>query len=270
MRLQALALGIRSGAYIWYALGILIAFAVWEAAASALGQYRLPSSALIAPKFFVLLTESQALSFQGGGDDGYWPHLLHTIVFTIGASAIGVVTGVLFALAVARSAAIRAIAEVPIELLRTIPPLAAIPFILVWVGPGNVAQVMMVGYYIFVMIVITTLNAVSNINPVLPTFAATLGASRNRIFLTVILPALVPAIVGGLRVAVGIAWGVQIVAELMGGKFGMGRVFSAMISFQALDAIIVGIIWISLVAALVDLALVLLLRRITRWAPTLG
>ena len=109
----------------------------------------------------------------------------------------------------------------------------------------------------------------SNVNPVLPTFAATLGASRNRIFLTVVLPALVPAIVGGLRVAVGIAWGVQIVAELMGGKLGMGRVFSAMISFQALDAIIVGIIWISLAAALVDLALVLLLRRITRWAPSL-
>ena len=42
-----------------------------------------------------------------------------------------------------------------------------------------------------------------------------------------------------------------------------------MISFQALDAIIVGIIWISLVAALVDPALVLLLRRITRWAPSL-
>ena len=127
----------------------------------------------------------------------------------------------------------------------------------------------MVGCCIFVMIVITTLNAVSNIKPVLPTFAATLGASRNRIFLTVILPALVPAIVGGLRVAVGIAWGVQIVSELMGGKFGMGRVFSAMISFQAFDAIIVGIIWISIAAALVDLALVLLLRRITRWAPSL-
>ena len=47
------ASGIRSGAYLWYALGILIAFAVWEAAASALGQYRLPSSALIAPKFFL-------------------------------------------------------------------------------------------------------------------------------------------------------------------------------------------------------------------------
>ena len=102
------------------------------------------------------------------------------------------------------------------------PSSVAIPFILVRVGPGIVAQVMMVGYYIFVMIVITTLNAVSNTNPVLSTFAATLGASRNRIFLTVMLPALVPASVGGLRVAVGIAWGVQIAAELMAGKSAWG------------------------------------------------
>ncbi len=259
-----------SGAYLWYALGIVIAFIVWEAAALALGQYRLPSFSLIAPKFFILLTESQILSFQGGGDRGFWPHLLHTIAYTIGASAMGTVAGVAFALAVVRSRLLRAVTEVPIELLRTIPPLAAIPFILIWIGPGNPAQLMMVGYYIFVMMIIATLNAVANVNPILPTFAATLGAGPNRIFLTVLLPALTPAIVGALRVSLGIAWGIQIVAELMGGKLGMGRVFSAMISFQALDAIIVGIIWISLAAALFDLALVMSLRQITRWAPSLN
>ncbi|MCY4459852.1 MAG: ABC transporter permease subunit [Albidovulum sp.] len=254
-------------AYGWYVLGIAIAFVIWEAVAALLGNYRLPSFLLIAPEVFPLLVESRMLGFQGGGDDGYWPHLLHTIGYTVGASALGVFLGVSFALAVSRSRVLRAVTEVPIELLRTIPPLAAIPFILIWIGPGNPAQLMMVGYYVFVMMVVTTLNAAANINPVLPTFAATLGASRNRIFATVILPAMVPAIVGGLRVALGVAWGVQIVAELMGGKLGMGRVFSAMISFQALDAIIVGIIWVSLAAALVDFGLVLLMRRITRWAP---
>ena len=258
-----------SGAYGWYALGIAIALAVWEASAALLGHYRLPSFALIAPGLFPLLTESRMLGFQGGGDDGYWPHLLHTIGYTLGASALGVVFGVSFALAASRSRVLRAVTEVPIELLRTIPPLAAIPFILIWIGPGNPAQLMMVGYYVFVMMVVTTLNAAANINPVLLTFAATLGASRNRIFATVVLPAMIPTIVGGLRVAVGVAWGVQIVAELMGGKLGMGRVFSAMISFQALDAIIVGIIWVSLAAALVDFGLVLVMRRITRWAPAI-
>ena len=228
-----------SGACLWYALGIVIAFIAWEAAALTLGQYRLLSFSLIAPKFFSLLTESQVLSFQGGGDRGFRPHLLHTIAYTIGASAMSAVAGVAFALAVVRSRLLRAVTEVPIELLRTIPPLAAIPFILIWTGPGSPAQLMMVGYCIFVMMFIATLNAVANANPVLPTFAATLGAGPNRIFLTVVLPALIPAIVGALRVSLGIAWGIQIVAELMGGKLDMGRVLSAMISFQALGRVLI-------------------------------
>jgi ABC-type nitrate/sulfonate/bicarbonate transport system permease component len=256
------------GAYRWYALGILLSAAVWELAAMALGPYRLPSLETVALQLFPLLTSSKTLEFQGGGSQGYWPHLLHTIAFTLFSSLTGVVTGVAFGLAMARFKPIRAISEVPIELLRTIPPLAAVPFILIWIGPGDAAQIMMVSYYVFVIMVITTLNATINVNPVVATFAATLGAKENRIFRTVIFPAMLPTVVGGVRVAVGIAWSVQIVAELMGGRYGMGRAFSAMISFQALDAIIVGIIWLALIAAIVDAVLVVFIRRVTRWAPT--
>ena len=126
----------------------------------------------------------------------------------------------------------------------------------------------MVSYYVFVMMVVTTLNAAANVEPILPTFAATLGGSQNRVFRTVILPAMIPTIVGGVRVAIGIAWSVQVVAELMGGRFGMGRVFAAMVSFQALDAIVVGIAWLALSAAVVDFFLILLTRRLTRWMPS--
>ncbi|MEQ8964972.1 MAG: ABC transporter permease subunit [Azospirillaceae bacterium] len=246
---------------------MIVALLVWEGAAMALGPYRLPSLEVVGGKLFPLLTESQVLSFQGGGANGYWPHLFHTIGFTLTASAIGIVCGVGFGLLMARSRWFRAITEVPVELLRTIPPLAAIPFILIWIGPGDFAQILMVSYYVFVMMIVTTLNAAANVNPILPTFAGTLGASENRVFRTVILPAMTPTIAGGVRVAIGVAWGVQIVAELLGGRLGMGRVFSAMISFQALDAIIVGIIWISLAAAVVDLVLVQGIRRLTRWTP---
>ena len=68
--------------YPWYAFGILIAVAVWQLCALALGPYRLPSLVEVANKLFPLLTASAALSFQGGGDHGYLPHLLHTIGFT--------------------------------------------------------------------------------------------------------------------------------------------------------------------------------------------
>lgn len=80
-------------------------------------------------------------------------------------------------------------------------------------------------------------------------------------------PAMLPAIIGGFRVAVGIAWSVQVVAELMGGRLGMGRVFNAMISFQALDAIVVGIVWLAVSAALFDAILLRVARHLTRWMP---
>lgn len=255
-------------AYPWYALGILIFLAAWQLAASWLGPHRLPSLQSVGSQFFPMLTASPVLEFQGGGSHGYLPHLIHTILFTILGSAIGIASGVFFALLMMRSAVVRSIAELPIELLRSIPPLAAIPFILIWIGPGNPSELLMVGYYAFVMMVVTTLNAAANVDPILPTFAATLGANDNRVFRTVIFPAMIPAIAGGIRVAVGLAWSVQVVAELMGGRYGMGRAFAAMVSFQALDAIVVGIIWLALCAATLDLILVMLIRPLTRWVPT--
>ena len=261
-------LATRARAYPWYALGIILSLVIWEVMARVLGPFRLPPLTLVANQFFPLLTESKILRFQGGGEQGYTPHLLHTVGYTLTASGIGVVIGTSFGLAMARFPLLRALTVVPVELLRTIPPLAAIPFILIWIGPGNSAQLLMVSYYVGVMMVVSTITAAANIEPILPTYAATLGASETRIFCTVILPAMIPALVGGMRVAVGIAWGVQIVAELMGGQYGMGRVFSSMISFQALDAIVVGILWIALAAAIVDLVLLSVIRRITRWMPT--
>jgi ABC-type nitrate/sulfonate/bicarbonate transport system permease component len=214
------------------------------------------------------LTANAALSFQGAGDNGYLPHLVHTILYTLTGGTLGVAAGVVLGLFMARFQLLRSITELPIELLRTIPPLAAIPFVLIWIGPGNTSQLLMVSYYMFVMMVVTTLNAAANVEPILPTFAATLGANQTRIFSTVIVPAMMPTIVGGIRVAIGIAWSVQIVAELMGGRFGMGRAFAAMISFQALDAIVVGIAWLSLCAVAFDFILVIIIRRVTRWIPS--
>jgi ABC-type nitrate/sulfonate/bicarbonate transport system permease component len=254
--------------FVWGLMGVVLAAAVWQAAAARLGPYRLPPLEMIAPQIFPLLSESTLLEFQGGGSEGIWPHLRHTILFTLAGSAIGITAGIAIGLAMARWGKFRAIAELPIDVLRTIPPLAAIPFFLIWIGTTPLGQLMMVAFYTFVMLVVTTLNAAANVDPIYPRFAATLGANRNRIFRTVVLPAMMPAIAGGVRVAVGIALGVQVVAELMGGRQGMGQVFTMMISFQALDVIIVGIFWIAVAAVVIDLVLVWCIRRLTRWAPS--
>lgn len=252
---------------VWGLAGVAMAAVMWQIVATKLGPYRLPPLEMIAPQVFPLLRESTLLEFQGGGSAGLLPHLRHTILFTLAGSALGISAGIATGLAMARWGRFRTITEAPVEVLRTIPPLAAIPFFLIWIGTTPLGQLMMVAFYTFVILVVTTLNAAANVDPIYPCFAATLGANQNRIFRTIILPAMTPTIAGGIRVAVGIALGVQVVAELMGGRQGMGQVFNMMISFQALDVIIVGIFWIAVAALVIDQALVWAIRRMTRWMP---
>lgn len=256
-----------NSSYGWRLLGILIVAAVWELAATLLGAYRLPSLEAVGAEVFPLLRKSTLLEFQGGGGGGLLPHLLHTVLYTMAGSAIGISAGIFTGVAMALWPLLRGFTEMPIEVLRTIPPLAAVPFLLIWIGPTSSAQLVLVAFYTFVMLVVTTLNAARNVNPVYAQFAATLGADSIRTFRTVVLPAIVPVIAGGVRVAVGIAWGVQVVAEFLAGKQGMGQVFSRMISLQAIDVIIVGIFWITVAAVIVDLLIVVATRRLTSWVP---
>jgi ABC-type nitrate/sulfonate/bicarbonate transport system permease component len=66
-------------------------------------------------------------------------------------------------------------------------------------------------------------------------------------------------------VGIGVSRGIQIVTELMGAQQGMGQVFSMALPMQALNLVIVGILWITILAATMDLIFVCATRIITRW-----
>jgi NitT/TauT family transport system permease protein/sulfonate transport system permease protein len=92
-------------------------------------------------------------------------------------------------------------------------------------------------------------------------------ASKRQVYRTVVFPAIIPELVGGIRVAIGVSWGIQIVTELMGAQQRVGQVFSMAMPMQALDLIIVGVLWITILAATTDLLFVWAARIITRWVP---
>lgn len=249
------------------AIGLLITLAVWAGVASLLGPQRLPSPLALWPSIFTDLTSNKILEFQGGGSNGILPHLLYTIRQTLLGSALGAIIGVGIGLGAGRSEWFRAFIQLPIGFLRAVPPLAAVPFAVLWFGPAPAAQLGIVVFYVALMMVVTTDTAIANLDPLQQQFARTLGASENRVFGTVVLPAIVPDIVGGLRVAVGLAWGIEVIAELAGSPLGMGQVFSRMVSFQELRVIIIGILWITFAAAITDALIVFVSRAATRWVP---
>src|SRR5262245_60512017 len=131
--------------------GIVLALALWKALALWLGEFKLPAPESILRTMFVDLTRSPALEMQGGGANGIWPHLLYTFERTLAGSAIGVMLGVTVGLLIGYSRHLRLLLEAPIETMRTVPPLAAIPFFLMWFGPTQTAQLTMMAFYCFFM-----------------------------------------------------------------------------------------------------------------------
>ena len=255
------------GRVLWTLAGTALLLVVWTVISGSLGLHRLPPPTSLWPGLIERLYESKTLAIQGGGNRGLWPHLIYTIQQTLLGGLIGTTAGVLLALAMARWRSFFYFMDVPVGALRAIPPLAAIPFMVLWLGPSQSAQLGVVVFYVGLMVTINAFTAIRNLDPLVANFARTLGADDRRIYRTVILPSIIPELAGGIRVAIGVAWGIEIVSELAGAPRGMGQAFLRLIAFQELDTIIIGIIWVTIASLVVDFAITWLFKRSTRWTP---
>lgn len=253
--------------FLWLA-GVALFLLAWKLLSLQLGRFRLPAPEVVLAMFLPALMFNRTVELQGGGSDGIWPHLLFTVVKVVIGGGVGIPLGVLIGFLVSIFRDFRNFTEVLIEILRVTPPLVIIPFVVMWFGPRLMAQVGLIIFYCCLMMIITTVTAIKNLDPIYEKFARTLGASSSQIPFRVVLPAIVPAVTGGIRVTIGVVWGIAIVSELVGAERGMGVVFMMAMSFQALSLIIVGIIWTTIVAVLLDLLFVRLSRRLTQWANT--
>jgi ABC-type nitrate/sulfonate/bicarbonate transport system permease component len=241
---------------------------IWQLFSEILGPFKLPRPIKLMPRFFTVFYSSPKLAIQGGGTKGIGPHLFYTARMTLSGAIIGVTAGIAAGILLGWSKILNRMAGPVLEAIRTIPPLAIIPFFIMWFGPSTTAQLSMLIFYCFIMLVFNTTEAIKNVDPVYARFAYTLGAKRGRVYRNVILPATVPELIGGIRVIIGVSWGIQIVAELMGSPKGLGQVFSMSVSLQALEIIIPGIMWIALMAYIVDQFFIRVAGIITKWAPS--
>jgi len=249
------------------ALGLALFVAAWFALAARVDPLRLPPPTDVADVFFPILFHDAPLANQlGGGDDGgILPHLLTSLGRLLAGAGIGVAAGLLAGLAMTYSARLGMLLDLPTRLLRAVPPLGVIPFVLVWFGTSSTAQVLLVALFVFLLVVVTTTNAVGNLAPVHERFARTLGASRRQAYRDVVLPGILPSLVGGLRAALAFSWGLLVVAELVGGQYGIGRILSLLIPLLRTPELIASIIWIVVFAVVLDAILLAVQARLLRW-----
>jgi NitT/TauT family transport system permease protein len=148
-----------------------------------------------------------------------------------------------------------------IEILRPISPLAWIPIAILWFGVGDVAAVFIIFLASLFPITLTAMNAVRGVELVHVNAGRNFGLAPADLLRRVIYPAILPQILVGLRLALGIAWLVVVAAEMMAVSSGLGfLIVDARNAGNRYDLVVAGMVLIGLIG----LGLDVLMRRLER------
>lgn len=148
-----------------------------------------------------------------------------------------------------------------IQILRPISPLAWIPIAILWFGVGDLSAIFLIFLAAVFPLIVTAMNAVHGIEDVYVRAGANFGLGRAQLVRSVVLPAILPQLVIGMRIALGIAWLVVVAAEMIAVNSGLGfLIIDARNAGNRYDLVVAGMILIGAIGVVLDL----LMRRAER------
>ena len=229
----------------------IVLVALWQAWAMTLPENSpAPSPVRVVHAFFELLMNGGLLSST-----------LQSLGRVLAGFAFALVVGVSLGALMGSNARIKDNLDPIIESFRPIAPMALLPMAILWFGTGTAPSLFIVAYAAFFPLVLNTIHAVSRVDRKLVQAGMTMGIPRPRLVAKIILPAALPGVLLGARLAMGVAWTAIIAAELaVGAKSGAGGtsggIGQMMFVFYAysidLNNIVVCMIVVGVVALLID------------------
>jgi NitT/TauT family transport system permease protein len=153
------------------------------------------------------------------------------------------------------------------QMLRPISPIAWIPIAILWFGVGNVSPIFLIFMASVFPMIVQTVEGVHTIEPRYLRAAANFGVSRGTLFRQVVFPAVLPQIIVGMRIGLGVAWLVVVAAEMIALNSGLGYlIIDSRNAGNRYDLVVAGMIIIGLIGLLLD-GLMRMLEglKIVRW-----
>ena len=154
-----------------------------------------------------------------------------------------------------------------IQILRPISPLAWIPIAILWFGVGDLAAVFLIFVSCFFPLLLTAINAVQGIPAIYLNAGRNFGLSPAAIIYRVLYPAVMPQLITGLRITLGLAWLVVVAAEMIAVSSGLGfLIIDARNAGNRYDLVVAGMVAIGVIGLLLDLLMRSLARaKFLRW-----
>jgi sulfonate transport system permease protein len=235
-------------------VSLAIALLLWEIAAWNVDPVLFTSPTKVAVAAYKMVLSGELWTYL-------WPSL---VVLAIGFS-LAVVTGIAIGLLLARFWVLDIALNVYITFLYSIPSVALVPLIVLWAGFDTLAKVIILFLFAFFPMVINTYQGVKSVDPKLLEVGRAFRCSEGQLWANIVLPASLPFIVTGLRLALGRGLIGMVLADLYTAISGIGYLIVRTASTYQVDKMFVPIVTLGLLGVTLTALLRLAEKKVAPW-----
>ncbi|MDC8786746.1 ABC transporter permease subunit [Roseateles koreensis] len=237
---------------------LLIALWAWVTHMAWIKPLFLPSPQAVWEQFTLVATE-------GFADATLLTHIAWSSMRVFGAFAAATLTAVPIGILMGVNRIARGVFDPIVEFYRPLPPLAYLPLVVIWMGIGEASKMLLIYLAMFAPLAMSARAGVRSVAIEQIHAAYSMGATRGQVLRHVILPAALPEILTGMRIAIGFGWTTLVAAEMVAATAGLGFMVLSASKFLVTEVVIMGILVIGALALMFDLTMRWLERRLVPW-----
>lgn len=239
---------------------VTFALAIWGAlsAAGMLQTNTFPPVQAIWEALTELLT-------RGYSGSPFYAQILASMGRALAGFGLAVLLGVPLGIWLGTSRIADAVISPFLTFMRPIPPIALVPLFTFYFGIGEGSKVALIFMTAFLYLTVNTASGVKSIPGDLVLASRSLGLTSRQIFFHVTMPASLPQILTGMRIAMTLSWALVVAAELIAAQTGLGYMITDATTFFRIPLVFVGILTIGLIGLLLEGILLMIEKRSLHW-----
>jgi len=195
----------------------------------------------------------------------FWTDFQTSILTVIQGFIAGAVLGLLFGIGSGLSKKFEVFFGGTLNGIRQVPPMAWLPLIILWIGVGNTAKVVIIAKAVFFPVFLNTLQGIRSVPKEYIEVAKVFEYTRLQLLRFVVLPSALPSIFVGLRYGAGLSWAMIVAAEMVSGLQGLGFLLLRAQELLITDELFVVMVVIGVVGFGIDLVIRSIEKRVLRW-----
>ena len=237
-------------------LSIALVFALWEV---------LPRAGILPAETFPPFSTVVATTSQLFLTGEMWPHLFSSMYRWAVAFVISLAFGIPAGIAMARLSAVRNFLDPILTATYPVPKAALIPIIMLWLGAGDLSKILVIILGTSIPLVISAFHGAQGVEKKLVWSALAMGTDRRLALFKVILPAALPDILSGVRMALSVSLIALLGSEMIARQSGLGYLLFSSLDVKAYDLSYATMLVIAIMGFAFDWGFVAFMGRSLVW-----